>query len=42
MEVTSVETFADFVKALKDGNIYINVHSKLAPNGLIRGNVFSA
>jgi hypothetical protein len=42
MEVTTVETFADFVTALKDGNIYINIHSKLAPGGFIRGNLFSA
>jgi hypothetical protein len=42
MEVPTVETFADFVKALKDGKIYINIHSKLAPGNLIRGNLSSA
>jgi hypothetical protein len=37
-----VKTFEDFVKALKAGKIYINIHSKLAPGNLIRGNLNSA
>ena len=32
-----VNTFADFIVALKAGNIYANVHTQARPNGEIRG-----
>jgi hypothetical protein len=38
-EAPSVTNFVDFVRMLKDGKIYINVHSKVAPAGLMRGNL---
>jgi hypothetical protein len=38
-EAPSVTNFSDFVRVLKDGKIYINVHSKVAPVGLMRGNL---
>ena len=35
----SVETFADFVAALKAGDVYVNVHTMTNPSGEIRGQV---
>jgi hypothetical protein len=35
----SVETFADFVEALKAGDVYVNVHTNDSPGGEIRGQV---
>lgn len=41
-EVPLVNSWQDFLKALKDGKIYINVHSVSQPAGLIRGNLYAA
>lgn len=41
-EVPSVTNWSEFLRALKDGKIYVNVHSKVMPAGLIRGNLGSA
>lgn len=35
----SVETFAEFVAALKAGDVYVNVHTLTNPSGEIRGQV---
>lgn len=39
LEAPSVLNFTDFVRVLKAGKIYMNVHSKLSPAGLMRGNL---
>lgn len=36
-----IEDFADFLDAMEDGELYVNVHSSEHPNGLIRGQIHS-
>jgi hypothetical protein len=38
-EAPSVTDWPSFLHALRAGNIYVNVHSKAAPAGLMRGNL---
>eukprot|EP00879_Flechtneria_rotunda_P000120 GHRR01000180.1.p1 GENE.GHRR01000180.1~~GHRR01000180.1.p1 ORF type:complete len:425 (+),score=148.19 GHRR01000180.1:224-1498(+) len=41
-EVPTITSWDQFLSALKDGKIYVNVHSLQMPAGLIRGNLESA
>jgi hypothetical protein len=39
LEAPSVTSWSEFLEVLKDGKIYANVHNKLLPAGLMRGNL---